>query len=189
VAYGPANTPLILSGWNFGSSGTVIFTAYKNGAVDPNVPPVNATVTQWTAGKLTLTVPANAYTGTIKVTSGGMTSNALPFMVTRNSYSSSCPQLPPAQETTPAVASLTPPSGSAGLAVNISGSAFGAVQGQGYVTFNGAVATVLRWSDSSITAIVPGNPATGPVVVTLEGGQTSNNNVIFTVNAALCTPL
>ncbi len=187
VAYGPRGTPLELIGWNFGSSGTVTFTAYKNGAVDPNVSPVTATVTQWTTGMLLLTVPAGAYSGTITVTAGGTASNALPFLVTSGSYSASCPQQVPTQETTPTVVSLNPSSGSAGLAINISGSAFGAVQGLGVVKFNGVVAAVLRWSDSSITAIVPSSTTTGPVVVTLENGQTSNNNVIFTVGTSSCT--
>jgi hypothetical protein len=182
VAYGSAGTPLILSGWNFGSSGTVTFTAYKNGAVDPNVSPVNATVIQWATGTVVLQVPAGAYSGTIKVTNGSGTSNALPFMVTPGSYSASCPAQPPPQTTTPTVISLGPPSGNVGLAVTISGSSFGAIQGQGSVTFNGVPAGVLNWSDSSILAIVPSNATTGPVVVTLENGQTSNSNVIFSVN-------
>ncbi len=38
VAYGPAGTPLILSGKNFGPIGTVQFIGYKNGAVDPGYP-------------------------------------------------------------------------------------------------------------------------------------------------------
>jgi len=183
VAYGPIGTPLVLSGWNLGSGGTVTFTPYKDGAVDSNASPVSAAVTLWTNGMLILTVPPGAYSGTIEVTTGGMTSNALPFLMTSGSYSASCPKQVPTQETTPTVASLNPSSGSAGLAVNISGSAFGAVEGQGTVTFNGVIAGVLKWSDTFITAVVP-STMTGPVVVTLENGQTSNNNIIFTVSSS-----
>lgn len=84
------------------------------------------------------------------------------------------------------VASLSPSSGNVGLAVNISGSGFGAAEGQSTVTFNGYVAGVLNWSDISITAVIPSNATTGPVVVTLADGQTSNNNIIFTVNTMSC---
>ena len=86
----------------------------------------------------------------------------------------------------PAVANVNPSSGYAGLPVNISGSNFGATKGASTVTFNGASAGVLSWNDSSITAVVPSNATTGPVVVTLANGQTSNNNVIFTVNVSSC---
>lgn len=186
VAYGPVGTPLILIGWNFGSSGTVTFTPYKNGAVDPNAAAVDATVTTWTAGMLTLTVPTGAFSGTIEVTSGGVTSNALPFMVTSGSYLASCPTQPPPQTTSPTITSLNPSSGNVGLSVKILGSSFGAIQGAGTVTFNGTSAGVLNWSDSSVTAVVPGGATTGPVVVKLENGQMSNNNFIFTVGTSPC---
>ena len=87
VAYGPAGTPLILTGSGFGSSGTVTFTPYKNGAVDPNVPPVNAAVTNWTSGMLNLSVPAGAYSGIVTVTGSGGTSNALPFILDSAKFS------------------------------------------------------------------------------------------------------
>jgi hypothetical protein len=87
---------------------------------------------------------------------------------------------------TPTIASLNPSSGTVGLAVNISGSGFGAADGQSIVTFNGAPAGVLNWSDSSITAVVPSTATTGSVVVKLANGQTSNNNVNFTVNNSSC---
>lgn len=181
VAYGSVGTPLKLIGWNLGSSGTVTFIPYKNGTMDLNVSPVKASVTAWTTGTLVLQVPAGAYSGMILVTNSGGASNALPFMVTPGSYSASCPGQPPAQTTTPTVASLSPASGYTGVAVTISGSAFGAIQGLGNVTFSGVNAGVLKWSDSSIVAIVPSTATTGPVVVTLENGQMSNN-VAFTVN-------
>ena len=84
--------------------------------------------------------------------------------------------------TTQTVASLNPSSGSAGSTVNVTGSGFGVTQGTSIVEFNGTLATVLTWSDSSIAAVVPNSATTGPVVVTLNNGQTSNANVIFTVN-------
>ena len=47
VPYGPVDTPLVLTGSNLGTSGTVQFIGYKNGAVDPGTT-VQATVSLWT---------------------------------------------------------------------------------------------------------------------------------------------
>ena len=71
VAYGPIGTPLVLQGSDFGDSGTVEFIAYKNGVVDTNDSPVQATVTLWMPNMLMLTVPSGALTGLVKVTSTG----------------------------------------------------------------------------------------------------------------------
>ncbi len=83
VAYGPAGTPLVISGSNFGGEGIVQFVPYKNGVVDANATAVQATVTLWTSNMLILTVPSGALTGLVKVTVEGVTSNGLPFVVTR----------------------------------------------------------------------------------------------------------
>jgi len=97
VAYGPAGTPLVLNGSDFGDSGTVEFIAYKNGVVDTNDSPVHATaVTLWTSTLLLVKVPSGALTGLVKVVSTGGTSNGIPFVVVNGSYNSnSCPALPP----------------------------------------------------------------------------------------------
>jgi len=64
--------------------------------------------------------------------------------------------------------------------VTITGTNFGATQGNGGVTFNGTIATVSSWSNTSITAIVPAAATTGNVVVTAAGGVASNG-VSFTI--------
>jgi hypothetical protein len=89
------------------------------------------------------------------------------------------------QVPTLAIISLNPSSGYVGTAVNISGSGFGTTKEQSTVTFNGVIAGVLNWSDSSITAVVPATATTGPVVVTLEDNQLSNS-ANFTVNTSPC---
>jgi RHS repeat-associated protein len=95
VAYGPAGTPLVLTGANLGASGTVQFVPYKNGVVDTNISPVQATVTSWSSSMLSLTVPSGAVSGLVTVTVEGQTSiNGLPFMVTPGTYSDSCPAGP-----------------------------------------------------------------------------------------------
>jgi hypothetical protein len=93
VPYGPAGTPLVLTGSNLGASGTVQFVAYKNGTVDPSYT-TEATITQWNATMLFLTVPSGATSGLVTVTVEGKTSNGLPFIVTPGAYAGSCPAFP-----------------------------------------------------------------------------------------------
>jgi RHS repeat-associated protein len=95
VAYGPVGTPLVVTGANLGTGGTVQFISYKNGAVNALVLPVQATVTLWASNMLILTIPPGAVTGVVSVTVNGTTSNGLPFVVTPGSYSASCPAMPP----------------------------------------------------------------------------------------------
>ena len=79
VAYGPAGTPLVLTGSDLGTTGTVTFIAYKNGAVSTNVQPTVATPTMWTSTMIFLPVPIGAYSGMIQVTMEGKNSNLLPY--------------------------------------------------------------------------------------------------------------
>ncbi|HLM00944.1 MAG TPA: DNRLRE domain-containing protein [Pyrinomonadaceae bacterium] len=82
----------------------------------------------------------------------------------------------------PTIIALSPDSGAAGTSVTITGKNFGATQGAGAVTFNGAAAAVTNWSDTSITAAVPGEAATGFVFVT-AGGVTSNGAAFTVTNS------
>ena len=133
---------------------------------------VPATVSNWSNTSISAAVPMGATSGKVVVTAGGLPSNGVAFTVLGISP--------------PTVASLSPSSGNAGLAVYITGVGFGADEGTGTVTFNGTPAGVLNWSDSSITALVPSGATTGSVVVTPSGGQASNNNVVFTVSVSPC---
>src|SRR5271170_6027595 len=78
VAYGPVGTPLVVSGSDFGASGTVVFTSYHNGVAGSSVA---ATVTSWSETILFLTVPSGATSGLIFIKADGRTSNGLPFIV------------------------------------------------------------------------------------------------------------
>ena len=72
------------------------------------------------------------------------------------------------------LSSLSPSSGLAGNACNLSGLLFGASQGTSVVHFGGGTATPLTWSDNTITITVPSvAPGTYNVSVTV-GAQTSN---------------
>ena len=147
---GAIGSAIIISGSNFGPS-------QGNGSVKFNG--TTATVTNWTASSIAVTVPTGATTGNVVVTAaGGVASNGVAFTVT------------PA----PHIASLTPGSGAAGDSISIAGTNFGASQGNGIVTFNGVPALVAAWSTTSITAAVPAGATTGNVVVTAAGGISSD---------------
>jgi hypothetical protein len=86
----------------------------------------------------------------------------------------------PATLAVPVVSSISPASGIAGTRVTITGSDFGVSQGTSFITFNGAQARVLGWSDSQILAVAPAGVESGSVEVVSAGG-TSNGNVEFTI--------
>ena len=86
------------------------------------------------------------------------------------------------------ISSILPTSGPIGTSVTVNGSSFGPTQGTGTMTFNGVTASVSRWNDGSITATVPPNATTGPVVVTANGLSSSciaGGNCTFTVSPGI----
>ena len=146
-----------IAGSNFGASqgsGTVKF----NGTA--------ASVTSWSAGSISTTVPSGATTGNVVVFASGVNSNGKSFTVLA----------------TPSITSLSVSSGVVATPVTISGSNFGSSQGTGMVTFNGAVATATSWSASSIVTTVPAGATSGNVVVFASG--VNSNGVAFTVLVA-----
>ena len=156
VAYGPAGTPLVLSGSDFGDSGTVQFIAYKNGVLDTNNSPVAATVTLWTPTFLFLTVPSGALTGKVLVKSTGGTSNGLPFVVTNGSYSNSCPALPSQNQLQITTTSLD--DGMVGQAYSMSLSASGGAQSYTWSIVSGSLPVGLSLNAS--TGVISGTPTT-----------------------------
>jgi hypothetical protein len=111
--------------------------------------------------QITMTVPGNATSGPITVTTpGGTATSATSFTVA------------------PRITSFSPAHGGIGASVAINGANF---TGATSVTFNGIAATnrVVN-SAVKITATVPTNASTGPIAVTTPGGTaTSTNN--FTI--------
>jgi hypothetical protein len=122
-----------------------------------------ASFANWSDSSVVATVPAGATTGDVVVHVSGVASNGMNFTV-----------LP-----APSITSVSPVSGTAGSLVTIVGSHFGATQGSGTVTFNGAAASPSSWSDTSITTAVPVLATTGNVVVTANGAP--SNGINFTV--------
>jgi hypothetical protein len=72
----------------------------------------------------------------------------------------------------PALTTLAPTSGLVGSSVVLTGNNFGPAQENSLVTFNGAPAVTIAWSNTSITALVPPAGTTGPVVVVRGGVST-----------------
>lgn len=154
---GVAGNTVTITGTNFGatqSGSTVTF----NGTT--------ASVTNWSNTSIMATVPSGVITGPVVVTVGGQASNGVNFTV---SVTTALP---------PAITAINPISGIAGNAVTITGTNFGAIV-SGSVTFNGILASITSWSNTSIVVTVPSGVTTGPVVV-IAGGQ-SSNSVTFTV--------
>jgi hypothetical protein len=149
---GDVGSSVLISGTNFGDAQGSSTITLNGGAL---------TVTSWSATSISATVSAGATSGNVVVSDAGVASNPVPYTVVN----------------VPAIFSLMPPLGPAGIAVTITGSDFGATQGASTVTFNGIAASITGWSSTSITATVPMGAVTGAVIVNVAG--TPSNGVIF----------
>jgi endoglucanase len=121
-------------------------------------------ITSWSASQIAVTAPTNLPPGAyaVVVTVNGVSSNAATINV------------PVVDNFPPAITSLSPASGGAGLAINVVGTLFGATQGTSTVRFGNTVATVLLWANTNVLVTVPNlAPGTYPVTVTV-GGRVSN---------------
>jgi hypothetical protein len=143
--------PVTIAGTNFGAApGRVVFA----GAVDP----VGATVTRWTATSVTVTVPIGATSGPLTLTTADGKGASKPFNVPN-----------------PAVATLTPATGSVGVPFAITGSGLGALRGT--VTFAGErEAAITQWTDIGVKGTIPAGAATGPVTLRTADGRTASRN-------------
>jgi hypothetical protein len=80
----------------------------------------------------------------------------------------------------PIISTLSPNSGPIGSLVSITGSNFGASQGNSTVSFGGVPATSIQaWNATSITATVPSTANNGNVIVTVN--NLISNGIAFTV--------
>ena len=142
----PTGGTMTLTGSGFGSSqgnSYVLFSGTNSGS----------TVTSWSDTSITTTVPSSAVTGPLQVIVGGVFSNTANVIVTGSL----------------SVTSISPGMGMPGSSVTIQGTGFGATQGSGTVAFDGTVATVTNWSNTSITATVGSGTLSGLVSVTVAG--------------------
>ena len=149
-ASGGVGTSVAIAGTNFGGATAVRFNGISAAYV------VNS------ATQVTATVPAGATTGPIAVTApGGTATSPSSFTV----------------QGAPTINSFSPPSGSVGKSVKISGTNFA---GTTSVKFNGVNASFAVNSSTQITAIVPSGATTGKISVATPSG-TATSAGSFTV--------
>jgi RHS repeat-associated protein len=156
VTSGVVGTSVTITGTNLGTpqgSGTVSFSGTA------------AIPTSWSATSIAAPVPVGATTGAVVVSASGVASNGINFTVVE----------------TLSITNLSPTTGAVGDLVTITGTGFGATQGTSTISFNGTSASVVSWSDTSITTFVPSGASSGPVSVTVNSNTV--NSASFTVTA------
>jgi RHS repeat-associated protein len=183
VPYGPAGTPLVLSGNDFGDSGTVQFVPYYKNQSNQEVQgtPVQATVSMWGSSILFLTVPSGANSGLVTVTTEGRVSNGLPFLVTPGVYSGSCPASPPSGQLQILTSSLQ--DGTVGQAYGSTLNAQGGTTPYTWSIASGSLPAGLSLNAS--TGMISGTPTTATTPVDLTVQVTSSGALQQTDDAVL----
>lgn len=159
-ATGPAGTNVVITGTNLTGATNVTFGGIPAAAFTVNNPTT-----------ISATVPANAVSGPITVTTpNGTATSAQPFQIS-----------PP-----PVIGSLAPTSGAVGTQVTITGAN---LTGATEVRFGGTPAATFNVaSPTSITATVPNGAGAGQVTVTTPGG-TGTSSAPFVVTHARAVTL
>jgi RHS repeat-associated protein len=83
----------------------------------------------------------------------------------------------------PAIASVSPTTGTVGTQVTITGSGFGTTQGSSTVLLNDAAVTISSWSATSIGITLPTGATSGALVVSVAPSMNDSNPVTFTVTS------
>ena len=107
---------------------------------------------------LKIKIPANAGTGKIVVTVGGVSVESATFTF-----------IPPAQAL--AITSIAPTTGPRNTSVVITGTGFGATPGENTVTLNGKSVTVINASSTQLSITIPAGSGSGAINVSV-GGKT-----------------
>jgi hypothetical protein len=141
---GKEGTKIGILGQGFSSSSVVKFGATKA-----------TTIVLSGTTFITATVPAEALTGSVTVTTGTTTlTSTKTFKVL------------------PTITGFAPPSGPVGTSVTITGTG---LQQATKVTFDGKSATFTVISDTEVTADVPTGAKTGKIAVTTKGGSVTSS--------------
>ncbi len=155
--YGSPAALIKITGTNFGAT-------QGSSTVTVGGPP--SFVISWSNTTISIQVPSKAATGNIVANAVGGSSNGAPF--TFFPY--------------PAIGGLSATSGPVGTPVTITGTGLMDGGGNGSVTFNGTLATILSQSSTSIQVNVPPGATSGPVRVHANGNTvTSPTNFTVTV--------
>jgi RHS repeat-associated protein len=120
----------------------------------------------------TISMAQNVYVG-LAVDSGGLTTTAT---ATFDNVSVSTPSAP-----APAITGLSATTGTVGSQVTISGSGFGASQGNSAVFLNEVPVTISTWSASSIHIVIPAGASSGYLTVSVAPGMNDSNPETFTM--------
>lgn len=122
---------------------TVTFEGHDFGLASPTsfviFNGVRATTTSWSDTRVTAIVPPKSVAGYAGIVADNISSNGVWFAPTGR----------------PQVTAISPSLAPPGSTVSIMGRGFGSMQRNGRVTFGGVPATVVFWSDTRITAVVP----------------------------------
>ena len=119
-------------------------------------------VVSWSDTQVVATVASGSKAGVAQILQGGVWSNSVTFTVT-----------------TPNITNVTPTTAIAGTQVTMTGTGFGATQGNGNVWLGSTYGVVVSWSDTQVVATVASGSKAG-VAQILQGGVWSNS-VTFTV--------
>ncbi len=114
---------------------------------------ITAKVSSATQGKLVVTVPAGASTGTVVVTINGQTIPGPVFTF-----------VPP-----PTITAISSSSGPAGFPLTLTGANFSSVPTENTVSFNGTVGKVVSASGTQLVVDVPGGGTSGKITLTVNG--------------------
>ena len=152
----PPGSTVVISGKGFGS-----FKSTRDNRVVFNGLP--ALVQQWDTDVIAVKVPLRAASGPVTVVSGRKTIQAGTFTVQQ-----------------PAIRAVTPTEAEPGAVLQITGEHFGTTAGSrdpntmfgvNDVSIGGTTAKIRRWRDDKIEVEVPGNAASGDVVVRLASSD------------------
>lgn len=85
----------------------------------------------------------------------------------------------------PVISDFTPTSGLPGATVTITGENFSKTAAQNIVSFNGAPATVISATESSLEVLVPEGATTGPISVTVNGAKATSSSSFTVLNTTI----
>ncbi len=142
-------------------SGTNLLDGGNKAIVTFNGTP--ATIVSETSGSIQVAVPTSASSGRLLVVVNGVT------LVALGDFTPTVPQ----------ISGISPNYGAPAALINISGSNFGATQGNSFVTVGGALSYIVSWSNTAIAIQVPSRATTGNIVVT--SGIVASNGAAFTL--------